>query len=70
MKKLMIGLMVVAMVAMASMAMAATKTDNLDVTASVAASCSITSVVISPSARMIPRAAQLWTPRETWSSDA
>jgi spore coat protein U-like protein len=44
MKKLMIGLMVVAMVAMAGMAMAATKTNNLEVTASVAASCSITSV--------------------------
>jgi spore coat protein U-like protein len=44
MKKLMIGLMVVAMVAMAGMAMAATKTNNLSVTASVAASCSIQSV--------------------------
>jgi spore coat protein U-like protein len=44
MRKMVIGLMVVVLVAMASMAMAATKTNNLGVTANVAASCSITSV--------------------------
>jgi spore coat protein U-like protein len=44
MKKLVIGLVVLGFVVSAGMAMAATKTNNLDVTATVSASCTIQSV--------------------------